>query len=58
MKKIKKIKKIDFPRFLILVVPPSFLQDIRQFLFSQGSQVRMFLNVGLHLTVYSSLLKS
>ena len=55
---MKKIKKIDFPRFLILVVPPSFLQDIRQFLFSQGSQVRMFLNVGLHLTVYSSLMKS
>ena len=36
--------------------PPTFLQDVRQFLFSQRSQVRMFLNMGLRLTVDSILI--
>ena len=32
---------------------PTFLQDVRQFLFPQRSQITMFVNLGLQLTLDS-----
>ena len=42
---------------LIQVPPPAtFLQDFKQFLFPQDSQVKMFVNLRLYLTVDSLLI--
>ena len=40
----------------MLFVPLTFLQDVRQVLFPQRCQVRMFVNMGLQLTVDSILI--
>ena len=58
-KKKKKIVKAELLLSvgLILVTPPaSFLQGFRQFIFSQRSQVTMFVNLGLWLPVDSFLI--